>query len=332
MMRAFAARHGRLVLCLGMLLPIIVSAAPPRTMAVADGIELLPGQLQAGRSPDGNSLLIRGPSGVVVIDTGRGGEHTTRLIELVRSQKQPLAAVINTHWHLDHIGGNARFKAQWPQLHVYAHPSLDDALKGFHANNLRQLQLLLPTLPDNAPSRSRMETERDVLLLGRALAETDAIPQSVERRLGGRNLDIRVAAHAVTEGDLRVFDTQTRTLIAGDLVTLPAPLFDTACPEQWAASLEELARTPFTTLVPGHGPPMTPAQFAQYRKAFDRLLICTAQASEAAPCVDGWLADASSLIDPADTDYTRQLLDYYYDQVLKKGAPGRQRWCAGEDA
>ena len=145
--------------------------------------------------------------------------------------------------------------------------------------------------------------------------------------LGGRILEVHVSAHSVTEGDLWVFDPSTRTVIAGDLVTLPVPLFDSACPEGWKRALGELSEVRFERLVPGHGAPMKPAAFATYRKAFDRLLECAAGAADSKTCIDGWFADAKPLVAKSDETYGRTLLAYYMDGFIKPDAAGRKRWC-----
>lgn len=294
---------------------------------VASGISLLPGQLQADRSPDGNSVILQGRSGIVVIDTGRGGDHTSRLIDRAAQSGLPLAGVINTHWHLDHIGGNAMFRKRWPELHIYAHPSLDTALNGFHAEYRTQLESYLPTLTVGSLEQERYQAEMNLLKLDRQLAETDPVLKSMTLTLGGRQLELHIGEHSVTEGDLWIVDPATRTLIAGDLVTLPVPMFDSACPEGWQATLAKLSASDFMQLVPGHGNPMNPAAFATYRRAFDNLLNCSASTADKQDCVDGWFADAKSLVRSSDEAYGRTLLSYYIDQFIKPDASGRKRWC-----
>jgi len=94
---------------------------------IAPGVVLIPGQLAQNRSPDGNSVLLRGDEGWVVIDTGRGGEHTDHLLRFLADSGAAPLAVLNTHWHLDHIGGNADFRREWPDATLLAHPALDAA-------------------------------------------------------------------------------------------------------------------------------------------------------------------------------------------------------------
>ena len=81
-------------------------AKPRRPLAIApvtDGVALVSG---AG----GNVVLVTGPRGLVVIDSG-DPLHGADLFALVRDYaggKLPIA-LLNTHWHWDHTGSNERF-------------------------------------------------------------------------------------------------------------------------------------------------------------------------------------------------------------------------------
>ncbi len=111
-------------------------------------------------------------------------------------------------------------------------------------------------------------------------------------------------------------------LLAGDLVTLPAPFMDTACPTRWRDSLSRLAARHFRILIPGHGLPMRPAGLDTYQRAFNALLACTATRRPKGDCVNGWISDAGELVAEADRGYARALVDYYIDNVLR-GDPAR---------
>ena len=78
---------------------------------IADGVELLRGAFVPGRQPDGNSVLLQGVDGWVLIDSGRHRAHTEAL--LARTDGR-LRAVVNTHWHLDHLGGNVLLRERQP--------------------------------------------------------------------------------------------------------------------------------------------------------------------------------------------------------------------------
>src|SRR5262249_301663 len=136
-----------------------------------------------------------------------------------------------------------------------------------------------------------------------------------------------LGTHPATAGDVWLFDPATKTLIAGDLVTLPVPFLDTACPERWAKALDGLAATGFTVLVPGHGEPMVPADFATYRTAFANLLACGASARDKADCVAGWQKDAAPLLAGADAKFVAMLADYYVETALRGDAKQRAALC-----
>ena len=141
------------------------------------------------------------------------------------------------------------------------------------------------------------------------------------RRLAGRDLDIHLSTAAATDGDVWVYDAASRTLVAGDLVTLPVPFLDTACPAGWRKALEDLRDQPFTRLVPGHGAVMDHKDFRRYRVGFGRLLECAARNQRtAAQCADGWIRDLGELLPAAEHAHARELLDYYLPQRLRGAA------------
>ncbi|MBZ0089338.1 MAG: MBL fold metallo-hydrolase, partial [Thermoanaerobaculia bacterium] len=97
-------------------------AAP---VEIAPGTWLLAGVFAPGRQPDGNSVLLEAPGGWVVVDTGRHLDHTRALVEFARNRKRPIAAIVNSHWHLDHLGGNALLRREFPALEVIASGAFD---------------------------------------------------------------------------------------------------------------------------------------------------------------------------------------------------------------
>jgi len=88
-------RHGLTLALLALCCHPCVANTEIKT--VVRDVYLLPGQLQPNKSPDGNSEILRGSKGLIVVDTGRNDEHTQQLIDAIIAMKLPVAGVINTH-------------------------------------------------------------------------------------------------------------------------------------------------------------------------------------------------------------------------------------------
>ncbi len=293
---------------------------------IAPDTYLVAGETTPNRQPDANSVLIVAPKGLIVFDTGRHPEHAQELLDFANAQHQPIAAVINSHWHLDHVGGNPRLRAAFPDVHVYASSAIDAARNGFLADYRKELmtQIAASKVPE---AQQAMRAEIALIDQGAALGPTDVVANSGRLNIAGRSLQLNLEKHAVTAGDVWVYDPETRVLLAGDLVTLPAPFFESACPARWRSSLWHLDKTPFEQLVPGHGAPMRRPQFVAYRKAFSDLLDCAAGSGEKARCIDGWVSEAPGLQDSKDVSYARTLIGYYIDNYLRHPSERIRKFC-----
>ncbi|UXI70387.1 MBL fold metallo-hydrolase [Tahibacter amnicola] len=305
---------------LALWLPVAASGADTRS--VARGYTLVPGRFVQGQQPDGNSVLIETSDGLVVFDTGRHPAHTQRLLDAATEQREPIIAVINSHWHLDHVGGNLMIRKAYPEAQVHASGAIDGALTGFLANYKKQLTELLGRAADGSPDQAAYRAELALIDNGEGLKPTHVVTRSHTVTIGEHELRLNLERNAVTGGDIWLFDRKTRTLLAGDLVTLPAPLLDTACPQRWQRALGHFAETTFRQLVPGHGPVMDRDEFDQYRTALDHFLTCGSSTAAKQQCIDGWLADTRGLIPDQDKKLAEGLLDYYVDSVLR-GDPKR---------
>src|SRR5262249_20682476 len=129
-----------------------------------------------------------------------------------------------------------------------------------------------------------------------ALHPTQSIERSQTMTIGGRRVDVHLAPGARAGGPW-VFYSQARLLISGDLLTLPAPFLDTACPNAWRAEFDRMLAQPFVYLAPGHGRLMSRADVEVYRTAFNALLDCAAGSGRAAECAAAWSRNAAPLLD-----------------------------------
>ena len=323
----------RPLVLLACFVPALAAAgAPARDAAVelASGVHLLPGTFVAGAQPDGNTVVIEGSDGLVVFDSGRRARHAETIIEHARVRALPVVAIVNSHWHLDHVGGNLRLREAWPQARVYASAAIDDALPGFLARYRGQLEQALAGDGGDARARQGWRDEIALIDAGPRLVPDERILAGGDRPLAGRRVRIGLEARAVTAGDVWLLEHASGVLAAGDLVTLPAPLFDTACPARWRSALARLAAQDFRVLVPGHGAPMSREAFARWRSAYGHLLDCAAGAQPDAACIDGWIAGAGELLPASQHAFARDLLAYYMKKHLR-AAPSAATHAACAD-
>jgi len=283
---------------------------------IGPGVTLIPGQFTRGAQPDGNSVVLMGKEGTIIIDTGRHRGHTQRVIAAATRNRQVPVAVINTHWHLDHVGGNVIVREKFPKATVYASGGLANARKGFLAEYRQELAQAVSAMP--ADKSAGLREEIALIDAGDKLAPDQVINAAGDRVIAGRNLTIGLERNAATEGDVWVLDRASATLITGDLVTLPVHFLDTANPEGWAAALDRLVKVDAKLVVPGHGEPMPPAGLAIYRKAFRDLLDCAKSKRTSAECSDQWFATIGDLAKGTDPALAKSAMGYYLDNVLRK--------------
>jgi glyoxylase-like metal-dependent hydrolase (beta-lactamase superfamily II) len=159
------------------------------------------------------------------------------------------------------------------------------------------------------------------------LRPTRPVTRSGMQNVAGRRLQVNLAAYAATEGDVWIYDPALRLVIAGDLVVGPVPFMDTACPEGWRAALGQIAATPFTMLIPGHGAPMDRAAFTTWRAAYNAFTDCGQSQRPRAECVAGWRRDAARSIPAGSEQIVERLAGYYIDSRLRASAEERARYC-----
>lgn len=305
-------------------------AALPGWRPLAEGVHFRAGTFEPGRQPDGNSLLLRGREGWIVVDTGRHPAHASAIVDAVRGSGRPLMAIVNTHWHLDHVSGNAPLREAYPSVAVHAAARIETEMEtgGFLAGYRRQLDELLRTRPDD-PQAGGWRAEIARIDTGPALFPTHPVVAREQRDIDGRALELGFVTDAASGGDVWVFDRATRTLAAGDLVTLPVPFLDTACPEGWNRALAALSALPFARVVPGHGAPMSRDRFERYRHAFGALLACAAGGEAGAVCADGWVADLGDLLSEDEARRARGMLVEYYLPAKLRGKAPAPEYCGG---
>jgi glyoxylase-like metal-dependent hydrolase (beta-lactamase superfamily II) len=299
----------------------------PAAQEVARGVWMIPGGIPPGRQPDGNSVAFETPVGWVVVDTGRHRWHREAIASLAHARAKPIVAIVNTHWHLDHVSGNPELRVAYPGLRVYASDAIDGALGGFLAASARDAAGYLadPQIPESM--REDIRADVHTIEQGAALKPDVVIERSGAMTIGGRAFHVHLARQAVTAGDVWLYDEAARLAVLGDLVTLPVPFLDTACPAGWLDALREVVAVPFEVAVPGHGMPMTRAEVDRYRLVLDAFIACARSERPAVDCSALWADGVESLLAgvAAEKLRARRLAEYYVGVLRANG--GRSPYC-----
>ena len=202
-----------------------------------------------------NNVLLKSPAGHVLIDSGYA-RHASLTLALLSSARglgeQPLALLVNTHCHSDHMGGNAAVKARYgcPIAVPVGEAPVIDAWE--------EQTLLLGYTDQHAPRFAYDETIRP----GETLSWGD-----LEWRA--------VAAPGHDMGALVFFNDAHGILVSGDALwqngyglVMPREVDPRALPAA-RATLETLASLDARIVIPGHGEPFTDVA-AALERAFSR--------------------------------------------------------------
>ena len=245
---------------------------------VADGVYAAiakPGGLASG-----NAGFITGNGGVIVFDTFFTPTAIKELIDVIGNDtKAPIKYAINSHYHLDHTGGNQVFAELG--IPIIGHQKLLEwqtkknrrflpektELDRRRADALKQLN----EAPLDATEK-RAQLERQIRRYDEMAKITLTNPTETLRsgkrklRLGKRTVELfTLPGH--TGGDLLAYIPDANVVFMGDMgwrKTLPN-LVD-ATVGDWVTSLDKLLKEyPTATFVPGHGEVATANDIREFR-------------------------------------------------------------------
>src|SRR5262249_35776416 len=196
--------------------------------------------------PQGNTTVIVGERGMLVVDSGLLPSSTKQDIEQIRKwTDKSVVYVVNTHWHSDHSLGNGLYVQAFPYVQVVAQKETQRLIRDVNPAAIARYPLrkerteqALATgkKADGSPltEGERKRYEQRLAGLGPTLAELRAgvdfapnvaFERSLDIDLGGRAVQVRFLGRGNTSGDTIVYLPKEKILVAGDLLVHPVPYF-----------------------------------------------------------------------------------------------------------
>jgi cyclase len=216
----------------------------------------------------GNIAASVGDDGIVLVDSEFAPLVPKIKAALAKISPKPVRFLINTHWHADHVGGNAGMADTGA---ILAHENV----------------------------RKRMQAGAFIAAINRKIepAEPRALPiltfqDGVSIWLNGEPVKALHVRSGHTDGDTVVFFTRSNVVHLGDdFVTYGFPFVDLnsgGSVRGMVAALEELIpQIPADAkIIPGHGPVSTLADVKKFRGTLDEIVTLVAKNLKAGKTVE----------------------------------------------
>jgi cyclase len=222
------------MIAVALLSPAVMAGAPPasrlNTVKIADDLYVIQNELVPG-----NVTVMVTNDGVLLVDDKFEVDLDNILAEVRKITMQPVKYVINTHYHGDHTGSNARLQAMGVQV-----VSTEQA-------RAKMVEAKQPGWPN-------------VTIQNRGTVH-----------LGGKRAEMYYFGRSHTDGDLVVYFPDQKVVAMGDMFTYGdavPQLIDYAgggSARAWPNTLDGVLTLDFNTVVPGHGANTTKAELRKFR-------------------------------------------------------------------
>ena len=192
----------------------------------------------------GNVAVLVTNEGIILVDDKFEQDHDAILAQIKTVSQQPVKYVINTHYHQDHSGGNAKFL---PTADIISTQNARTNILGHKQSNV--------TGSPVAPARIVFTDETAVFL-------------------GGKEVRAKYFGRGHTNGDAVVYFPALKTIHTGDLMAGTSPLIDYnggGSLAEWATTLDAAMQLDFDTVIPGHGAVTNRAGLTTYRNNVEKL-------------------------------------------------------------
>ena len=209
------------------------ATSPIKTYKLRNNISVLEGS-------GGNIAVLTGPDGKLLVDAGIGVSRPQLSKALAELGNEPIAHLINTHWHFDHADGNEWLQAAGAKIIA-------------HENTRKHLSVV-----------QRVEDwDYNFLALPAGAIPAEVFAKEHHLKLNGASIALNYYGPAHTDGDISVMFAEANVLHVGDMFWNDIyPFIDYSTggsiDGMIAASDANLAiANNDTIIIPGHGKPVS---------------------------------------------------------------------------
>ena len=216
-------------------------------------VQALRGGVSALIGSGGNIAVFPGSDGKFIVDSGYAGSRNKIADALTSISRDPVAHLVNTHWHFDHTDGN-----EWMHIAGATITAHENTRKHLSATTrVDDWDFTFPPLPVGA-------------------IPADVFNGQKMFRLNGTTIALKYYGPSHTDGDISVYFTEADVLHTGDTWwNGHFPFIDYSTGDNINGMIKaaeaNLAMTSDRTIVvPGHGPVAGKKELTEYR---DLLLL-----------------------------------------------------------
>jgi cyclase len=234
-----------------------------------------------------NSLLRLSGNGFILVDSKLPGNYDAIIAKTrkVSFSDQPIRLVINTDYHENHTGNNARFIEAGTQ--ILAHENVKHDLANY-----------------SPPG-------------GKIAPPTKTYDHDFAMRLGGIEVQVMHFGNAHTDGDSVVYFPNLKVVAVGDLfAAAPDPDFSAGgSMVGWGPVLAQILKLDFDLVVPGSGGAVTRADLEAFKTKIDTLVSrATALVKQGVP-KDHLMAQLKTDDLGWHFNFTGDQLDHFYAEL-----------------
>ena len=250
---------------------------------IAEGVYAIIHEDATDAWPHGNTGVIVGDSGVLVIDATYLPSRAAADIALIRQlTDKPIRQLVITHWHFDHNNGISAYKQAYPDIEIISGRLTRDYVEvnnhywpkmSTAQGSSRRVELAVMaqrlnsgknadgsniTAAERADLQKRVpqrQKEMEELANLQVVTSNRVFDDSLTLDIGGRIVQLRNHGRANSPDDISIYLPAEQILFTGDiLVQAPVPYTFGVYPLEWIEVMRDLEALPVTAVVPGHGP------------------------------------------------------------------------------